>query len=120
MEITQLVTLLAPIAFAHLDYIRGKVAEGALTEGGKELVKLLKDKLLSKPTAAEAVEDAAKNPADPDAQAALRIQLKKLLESDPEFAATATRLAPAAQIIQTGDNNKAAIVQGNNNQTTIS
>ncbi len=57
------------------------------SEDGWEKAKSLWDKLHpkveSKPSALEAVKDVADHPDDPDVQAALRVQFKKLLESEP-------------------------------------
>jgi formylglycine-generating enzyme required for sulfatase activity len=56
----------------------------------------------AKPTMKEALEDAAKAPADNDAQAALRQQLKKLLEKDDSLAAELAQLlvdAKAAGVV---------------------
>ncbi len=106
----------------HLDYIRGKVADAALTESGKALVGVLKDRWLTKSeTAQGAVADAAANPADPDNREAVVTQLRKALKSDPEFAEEVARLAAAAgiQFTITGDNNKTAVVQGSGNIVDI-
>jgi hypothetical protein len=69
-----------------------------LVEGGKELAKKvggeagerivkLYDKVKAKLTGggAEALADLEKQPKDADSQAALRVQLKKALETDPAF-----------------------------------
>lgn len=46
---------------------------------------------------AEAAEDARQHPDDPDAQAALRLQLRKAFEADPDF-----RAEVAALVAETG------------------
>ena len=71
----------------------------------------------AKETTKEAVTDAANNPEDEDYQAALRVQLKKLLANDAALAHQLTKIlqsdrpnnAPTTQIAQT--------VTGNQNQT---
>ena len=106
----------------HLDYIRGKVADAALSESGEALVSVLKDKWLDKSeTAQAAVADAAANPADPENREAVVTQLRKALKSDPDFAEEVARLATAAgiQLTVTGGNNKTAVVQGSGNVVDI-
>ena len=74
-------------------------------------------KVDAKVTAKEAVTDAANNPKDEDYQAALRVQLKKLLANDAALASQLTKIlqsdspnnTPTTQITQT--------VTGNENQT---
>ncbi|HSF79755.1 MAG TPA: hypothetical protein VLA49_00885, partial [Anaerolineales bacterium] len=46
----------------------------------------LKGKFEAKPSAKEALVDLLKNPEDPDLQAQFRVQLKKALEEDKDFA----------------------------------
>jgi hypothetical protein len=106
----------------HLDYIRGKVADAALTESGKALVGVLKEKWIGKSeTAQAALADAAANPTDPDNREAVVTQLRKALKSDPDFAQEVARLATAVgiQLTITGDNNKTAVVQGTGNIVDI-
>lgn len=106
----------------HLDYIRGKVADSALTESCIALVNVLKDKWLAKSETAQAsVADAAANPSDPDNREAVVTQLRKALKADPDFAQEIARLAVAAgvQLTITGDKNKTAVVQGAGNVVDI-
>lgn len=58
----------------------------------KELYGSIKAKFSSKPAANEALDDLTNNPSDADTQAAMRTQLKKALETDPDFAAKLTAL----------------------------
>jgi hypothetical protein len=78
-----------------------KEAGKALGENAPEILKSLwaklRPKVEEKPAAAEAVEDVAKAPEDVDAQGALRIQLRKILESDPALAAEIAKLVEQAQ-----------------------
>lgn len=71
--------------------------------------------------------DAQNDPKDTDALAALRLQLKKLLQEDAELAAEAARLlasAPGTQVIASGDRSVAIgedasgniIITGDNNK----
>ena len=106
----------------HLDYIRGKVADSALSESGKALVNVLKDKLFDKnPTAQSALTDAAANPSDPDTRDTLLAQLRKALKADPALAQELAHLATAAgiKLTITGDDNKTAIIQGSGNNVDI-
>jgi hypothetical protein len=106
----------------HLEYVRGKVVEGALTESGKALVGVLKDRWLAKSdTARAAMADAAANPDDVDNREAVITQLRKALKSDPDFAQEVESLtsAPDLQLKIDGDNNKTAVVQGHGNVIEI-
>ncbi len=121
-QITALAPMLYHFLLPHLDYIRGKVADSALTESGKALVTVLKDKWLAKsPTAQAALTDAAANPADPDNRDTVLTQLRKALKADPDLAQELARLATAAglQLTITGGHNKTAIVQGSGNTVDI-
>ena len=107
----------------HLDYLRGKVADSALSEAGKALVGVVKEKWLAKSEPAKkAVEDLAAHPEDADNRDDVLVQLKKALKADPEFAAEVSRLSVAAgvQLMVTGDNAKVAVVQGDGNGVSIS
>lgn len=107
----------------HLEYIRGKVVDGALPEIGKALITVLKDKLFAKNEAAKkAAEDLAQNPQDPDNKADFETQLRKALKADPALKDELAALARSAglQLTITGDNNKTAVVTGNNNTIQIS
>ena len=64
----------------------GKKIGGETMDYAKALWAKLRPKAEAKPALLEAVNDAAAAPKDEDAQAQLRIQLKKLLADDAEFA----------------------------------
>ena len=70
-----------------------------LGEKGGEWVKSLWGKLRAKveaqPTAIAAAAEVAKTPDDPDARAALRFQLRKILEAEPDLAAELEQLLAA-------------------------
>lgn len=94
----QLVTFLSPF----LPYLL-KAGEKAIEKVGEkfgeaawEKAQALWDKLHpkieAKPAAQEAAADVAQNPQDEDAQAALRLQLKKLLAEDTALAEEVARL----------------------------
>jgi len=125
-------TQLAQLAFAfllpHLDYIRGKVADGVLTESGKALVAVVKDRWLAKNEAATAaVAEVAKDPADVDNRELLLAFLRKAFKADADFAAEVARLLDGAGaegaglgLSQVGNGNKGAVVRGIRNTVTIS
>jgi hypothetical protein len=86
----------------------GKKLGGDAWERAKTLWGKLRPKVEAKPAAQEAVADAAAAPQDEDAQATLRLQLKKLLAEDEPLAQELARLlpqsGPAGQtVIASGD-----------------
>lgn len=97
------------------DVVSGKFGEAAWTKA-QRIWGRLHPKLEEKSSVKEAVEDAVKHPDDEDYQAALRVQLKKLLEQDQTLASEIEALmresdsdgTPGTQIIQsvTGDKNQ--------------
>jgi hypothetical protein len=92
VEIAALTAFLAPFLGRFLKPVgdaAGDVAEklgDSAVEQAKALWARLQGKVAAKPSAQEAAEDVAKAPDDPDAQAALRLQLKKILDEDRELA----------------------------------
>lgn len=92
-----------------------KIGEDAL-ERAKQLWGKLSGAIAAKPIAQEAATDLAQAPDDPDLQAAFRVQLKKLLEADPNLKAEIVQLLtdPA---IPTGSVQIQQTVFGNQNQT---
>lgn len=91
-----------------------KVGEG-VTETAKALWRKLRPAVKANPTAAAAVEDAAAAPEDADAQAALRLQLKKLLAADRTLLAGLAQVLEAAghpQHYQAANFGDGAIAQG--------
>jgi hypothetical protein len=97
-----LTTFLAP-AMPYLVSGGGELVEEAGKKLGEEGVDLLKKlwaklrpKVEEKPAAAEAVQDVARAPEDADAQAALRLQLRKILEADSSLASEIAQLLAAA------------------------
>lgn len=77
----------------------------------------VKDRFAKKAAAAEVLQDLVENPKDEDLQAAVRVQLRKLLEEDPAFASALRPLAEAAANVQTTTTTYAADVQGDGNVT---
>lgn len=69
----------------------GKKIGGEAWEWAKELWTKLRPKVEAKPAALEAAQEVATTPDDKDAQAALRVQFKKLLAEDEALAREVTR-----------------------------
>ena len=122
-NIPELASELARILGPYLPYLveTGKkagdkvVGEAALA-GAKKVWGKLRGKVEEKPEAAEAVRDLAEDPDDSDLQAALRVQLKKILAADSDFAEELAKLLEAAGPKQTanthGSGNATAQLQG--------
>jgi hypothetical protein len=86
------ITALAAAIVAALTPFLAKAGEEFAKEAGKaavdrisELYTLLQKRFQKKPAAAEALQDMHDKPQDPDTQAALRKQLVKQIETDPEL-----------------------------------
>jgi hypothetical protein len=120
------ITALSSTAVSVLTPLLQKMAEGGAAEAGKSAVSGLLEKLkkrISHRGSQEALEDLANHPVDTDAQGALRLQLRKAIETDPEFAAflrewigdprTESRLAQSATA--TGNNNTTTQIAGSGN-----
>lgn len=130
MDPATLTAFLAPF-LPTLMKLGGKILEGAAAKTGetggtklteqavnkaKAIWERLHPKVEAKESAKEAAKDVAKTPADEDARAALRLQLKKILEADPALAGAIAKImqedAPdgtlGTQIIQhvTGNQNQ--------------
>lgn len=125
MEIAVLTAFLAPflpfllkLGTKASETVAAKFGEEAWNKA-KEIWTQLSPKVEAKEAAKEAATDVADNPEDEDLQAALRVQLKKIIEPDPELAAAIEKIfnekaadgTPGIQIVQnvTGDQNQ---VQG--------
>lgn len=91
-------------------------------EWGKSLWAKLKPKVDAKPAALEAAQDAAKTPDDEDAQASLRVQLKKLLAEDQSLAEEVSRWleqGKAAGIVVTASGERSVAIGGDVKGSTI-
>jgi hypothetical protein len=77
----------------------------------KSLWERLRPKVEAKPTAQEAVQEVAAHPEDEDARAALRLQLKKVLEADEELAAEIARMMDN-EVVQRVLAERGASIQG--------
>jgi hypothetical protein len=96
-----------------------KVGEGAADEAGRGLARgagaaarsvwrVLRPHLSARAAARSAVAAAAARPQDPDARAALRLQVRKLLEEDPALAARLAGALRAPGVAVRGRGNRVA------------
>jgi hypothetical protein len=113
------IATLASTAVSVLAPLLQKMAASGAEEAGKSVISGLLEKLKKRTShkgSEEALEDLARNPVEGDAQAALRMQLRKAMETDPEFAAFLRQWVEDSKaesgIAQT------ATVTGNRNKTT--
>lgn len=113
--ITPFLPFLLKLGNTAADKAAGKFGEDAWAKA-KAVWEKLHPKVEAKESAKEAVTDLAATPEDEDLQTALRVQLKKLLESDAALAEAIAQIlqadaaggTPGTQIVQT--------VTGNQNQ----
>jgi hypothetical protein len=120
------IAALASTAISVLAPLLQKMAEGGAAEAGKSVASGLLEKLkqrISHRGSKEALEDLARDPGDADAQGALRLQLRKAMETDPDFAAflrqwvgdskTESGIAQSATV--TGNDNTTMQIAGSGN-----
>ncbi|HEX9074768.1 MAG TPA: hypothetical protein VF932_03280 [Anaerolineae bacterium] len=90
-------TVVAATVVSWLAPYIAKAGEVVTRKVGDELYTAIKSRVADKPAAKEAIDDLEKAPGDADAQAALRLQIKKLLTEDKAFAAQLETMLNAAQ-----------------------
>ena len=90
-------TVIAATVVSWLAPYIAKAGEVVTRKVGDELYTAIKSRVADKPAAKEAIDDLEKAPGDADAQAALRLQIKKLLTEDKAFAAQLETMLNAAQ-----------------------
>lgn len=105
----QTITALAQSSFAALQpvlpWLAAKAAEGVAGEAGKKLFGTVAEKIWrhispriqARPEAESALQDFLVDPGDADAQAALRLQIRKLLADDPSLATEVARILEGAK-----------------------
>ena len=98
----QTISVIAATAVGFLSPYLAKAGEAAAKKVGEGIYRTLKDRFGSKPAAQEALTDLEKAPDDADHQAALRVQLKKVLAEDKEFASDLQRLLREAGETEAG------------------
>ena len=118
------VTLASSIVAALVPFFKKAAEKGSEKLGESAagaLCQTLKDRLKSD-TAKEAIAELRSNPDDGDAQGALRLQIKKAFEQQPELAAVLQELVAKIDVpskVQTataiGDDNKQTQIEGSNN-----
>ncbi|MCX8063358.1 MAG: hypothetical protein N3D16_12315, partial [Anaerolineales bacterium] len=128
MDASELAAYLAPL-LPYLIKFGIEAAKGAAGEAGKlltreaweameKLSEKIRHKAKTKPALQEALTDAANAPGDPDTQAALRLQLKKLLQEDPELLAEARSIfihAEQGSVAVGGDIRQSNLTVGSEN-----
>jgi hypothetical protein len=100
------------VATAVVAFLAPYLAEGgkaAAEKAGGALVAALERRFKGRPAAEEAVKDLRTAPQDADAQAALRLQLRKALAADPEFLAELAALLEGAQAQAPAAGHRAAL-----------
>jgi len=117
IEISELaqytVSALAPYLPSLLEYGKealSQVVTKTVDQGWEEAMALweqLHPHLASKSSALEAAKDLSTSPQDPDLYAALRVQIKKILNADTELAAKISEI-----VQQSTANNSSAIASG--------
>jgi hypothetical protein len=119
--VTSTTNLLQP----YLPIIASKITEKVGEEIPtliKNLWEVIRKHFSRKPSAQESLVDLLKNPNDSDLQAAFRVQLRKLLEEDNEFAKTikdiAENLEEKAKYISSQIGTENISIQGNGNILT--
>lgn len=85
MDVTALAAAAVSVLAPYFTEAAAKKAGELVPEGAGRLYRWLKDKLVGH-HANEALEDARTQPQDTDLQGALRVQLRKALESEPRLA----------------------------------
>jgi hypothetical protein len=129
VEIAALTAFLAPFLPTLVkagEQVVGRAAEAVADEAftyARALWERLKPKVEEKPAAQEAAEEVAARPDDDDALAALRLQLRKLLEEDQQLASDLTRIweeAQAANVVHvTASGERSVAVGGDVSGSTI-
>jgi len=113
MDIPTLTTSAWQVIQPLLPLLAAKGAEELGKQAGGALWGAVKEKFDDKPAAKETLEDLLKSPEDSDQQAAFRVQLKKLLQDDAEFASQLETLLQAASTSYTANlEGDGAIAQG--------
>ena len=113
------IALLASSAVAALVPLLIKATEKGIEKAGEQVSVTLFDALkkrFSSPAAKESMDVLAKMPADTDAQAALRLQLRMAMEADPALAASLQEML--GKHAGPGATTQTATVTGNQSSVT--
>lgn len=121
---TATVALLSPYFVAGATEAAKTVGKEAAA-GALQVLGWLRSKLTG--VGVEALAEVEKAPQDADAQAVLRVQVRKLLEGEPKLTdelaallAKASATAKVQKIVQDGNDNRAAVVDGTGNTVSVS
>lgn len=98
----QTISVIASTAVGFLSSFLTKASEPAAIQVGEVILRTLKTRFAKKSAAQQALADLEKVPNDRDLQAALRVQLRKLLEQDEAFADQLKQLLQEAGKTETG------------------
>lgn len=98
----QLLSVIATTAIGFLSSYLTKAGETAATKVGEDIYQSLKARFGKKPVAQNTLADLEQDPTDPDRQAAVRVQLKKLLAEDASFATQLQQLLKQAGQTEAG------------------
>ena len=98
----QTISVIAAAAVSILSPYLAKAGEVVAKKVGEDIYQVLKTRFGKKPAAKEALADLEKNPKDIDSQAAVRVQLKKVLAEDEAFAAKLQHLLQEAGKTEAG------------------
>ncbi len=101
MDVPQLSQTLWNVLAPYLPFLLTEAAKATgkqVPAAVKAIWQALDERLRHKPAAAEALEDLRRAPNDPDAQAAFRLQVRKLLAADEALAAQLADLLQAAGV----------------------
>jgi len=110
----QTISTIATTAVGILSAYLAKAGEAAAKKIGEDIYQVLKARLGKKPAAQEALADLEKAHDDTDLQAALRVQLKKLLAEDEAFAVQLQHLLQEAGRTETGATIIKQVAKGKN------
>jgi hypothetical protein len=119
MDIATLMAAIAPFLPSLLKPHDREIylpAESVAAQTAQAIWEKLGSKIAAKAAAQEAAIDFADNPENKDLQAFLRVQLKKILDQDPELSAAVDRILPANNPQSNTDTKIMQNVTGNNNQ----
>lgn len=129
MEVAALAAFLAPFLPTLVkagEQVVGRAADAVADEAfsyAKALWERLKPKVDAKPAAQEAAEEVAARPDDEDALAALRLQLRKLLDEDEQLVRDLAGIwakAEAANVVQvTASGERSVAIGGDVTGSTI-
>ena len=93
--------------------------EGAAADAtvglGRRLLHLVWRRSKQPEAVAAAVTELAQAPADPDALAGLRLQVRKVLAQDPQLLAEIAGMLPARSVVVTASGERSVAIGGNNN-----